>query len=170
MSYYVAGADLLGASPGRMIVKSADAGVWSGHPDEVSSEVAFTLQPGDEVDAVGSPKKTGSGVEYVPVSVPGREGSYWMRGTSIAPKPAPSPPAQATAQRPVIKMRVPITQRRPPSFDFAPAPGGGLKWWHVAGAIALAGGLGLAVKLALSGRGDRTMLRLNRAHRARRYA
>lgn len=87
--------DLLGAAVegSPMRVTSKDAAVYAGNlmaADAGASTLgdddpAFKLQPGVAVTSAGAPVKNAHGVQYTPVTVPGRDGLFFIRSTSVGP-------------------------------------------------------------------------------------
>jgi len=87
--------ELLGAAAegSPMRVTSKDAAVYAGNlmaADAGASALgdddpAFKLQPGVAVTTAGAPVKNAHGVQYTPITVPGRDGLFFIRSTSVGP-------------------------------------------------------------------------------------
>lgn len=87
----VLGAALASGSPMRVTAKNAavyaanvmaaDAGASALGDDDP----AFMLQPGVVVTTAGDAVKNAHGVQYTPVTVPGRDGPFFIRSSSIGP-------------------------------------------------------------------------------------
>lgn len=133
------------SNKGPRRVVSTNAGVWAANvmqpenrPPSTAgdaTEIAFTLQIGDEVDQLGPVAPNDRGVLFAPVSVRGKTGVFWMRTTSLSPVPAAR---TSTVAAPVA-----------PAASFWSRP-----WWHwaVGGAAVAVGATAIAL-LARSRRG-----------------
>ena len=87
--------ELLGAAVegSPMRVTSKDAAVYAGNlmaRDAGASTLgdddpAFKLQPGVAVTTAGETVKNAHGAQYTPITVPGRDGFFFIRSTSIGP-------------------------------------------------------------------------------------
>jgi hypothetical protein len=118
-----------GDSPPRLRVKSKDAAVYAanvmaadmGAKSIGDSDPAFTLQPGAEVTRLGPSVGNAHNVLYVPVSVPGHEGPFFIRSSSVEEYSL-----------------LPMTVTTEPK-----APGKGIPWWQYA--LLAAGGLAVVV-------------------------
>jgi hypothetical protein len=94
---YDDGLDVLGAtalaSGTQARVTSKNAAVYAANvmaPDAGAKTIGdsdpdFVLQPGAQVTTSGASVKNAHGVEYTPVTVPGRDGPFFIRASSIAP-------------------------------------------------------------------------------------
>lgn len=111
--------------PVRRKVKSANAAVYAASmmaTDEDPARTvgdedpAFFLQPGADVDVLGTPKPNAHGVLYLPVTVPGKDGLFWVKSSAVAAAPAvvaskkltvvPKPVVLETEEEPVALWKI----------------------------------------------------------------
>lgn len=100
------GAALVEGSPVRVTAKNAavyaanvmarDAGASTLGDDDP----AFLLQPGATLTAAGPPVTNAHGVAYAPVTVPGRDGPFFIRVSSIGLVTSTMAPVAAVAAAP----------------------------------------------------------------------
>ncbi len=107
---YVLGLDILGADPKRAYVIARNAAVYgvnfAAGDDQAAhigdNEAAFVLQPGAAVDVVDEAVKNARGVSYTPVTVPGKDGAFFIRASDLGyEKAKPAFVSAATAPRAV---------------------------------------------------------------------
>jgi hypothetical protein len=134
------GLDIIGADSSgiEMLVKSVNTAAYAanlmardgGIANVGDSDPAFTLQPGAHVTAAGPPAKNKTGVAYISVTAPGKDGLFWIRASSLSevvPGSASSPVAASG-----------------PSWLTLPAWVGGPERWKV-GVIGAVGTVALAL-------------------------
>ena len=88
----IIGATMIGADGVDMMVKSVNTAAYAanlmsndgGIQHVGESDPAFTLQPGAKVTAAGPPTKNAKGVSYISTTVPGKDGLFWIRESSLS--------------------------------------------------------------------------------------
>lgn len=104
---------------------SSDGGIQHVGDDDP----AFTLQPGAKVTAAGPPTKNARGVSYISTTVPGKDGLFWIRESSLSE---------------IIEGSLATVAS--PSWFSLPAWANGPPRWQVGlGALAGAAGIGLLI-------------------------
>ena len=137
------GLDVIGATGAPtgipMRVTAVDTGVYAANLMSRDGGIAtagdadpdFTLQPPAKVTAAGPPAKNAHGVAYISVTVPGHDGLFWIRQSSLAEGSGSTTAAASSAPS-------------GPSWFTLPAWAGGPPRWQVLlGVLAGVAGLGL---------------------------